>query len=233
MRFGQLRPEQRVARPFTPNHSRMHQAVREPFDNASEILAVDAPELLVADLNSIHPFAPALAPFGAVLVCGPAIEAQSVSLVYLVGKKLAEQRPELCARAFFPQEKELATLLAAAMRVARNEGTKEPTGSALDSALAQALSPQEAAQLRAAMMSALADNTAFDVKKWLQLADLSSMRAGLLIAGDIEPARQAIGCEVSASSALAPREKLGELLKFAISDLYSDLRGAIGVSVQA
>jgi hypothetical protein len=59
------------------------------------------------------------------------------------------------------------------------------------------------------------------------------MRAGLLIAGDIEPARQAIGCEVSAPSDLAPRDKLGELLKFAVSDLYTDLRGAIGVAVQA
>jgi len=233
MRFGQLRPEQRVGRPFTPTHSRMHAAVRETFDNASEILAVQAPELLVADLNSIHPFTPALAPFGSVLVCGPAIEAQAVSLVYLCGKRLAEQRPELCARAFFPAEKELATLFASSMRVARNEGAKEPTGTALDSALSAALSPQEGAQLRAAMMQALADNTAFDVKRWLQAADLSSMRAGLLICGDIEPARQAIGCEVAASSDLSPRDKLGELLKFAVSDLYSDLRGAIGVSVQA
>ncbi|MFO0742966.1 MAG: hypothetical protein U0270_44230 [Labilithrix sp.] len=233
MRFGQLRPEQRVGRPFTPNHSRMHQQIRDAFDNSSEILAVNSPELLVADLNSIHPFAPALAPFGGVLVCGPAIEAQSVSLLFLVGKKLAEQRPELAGRAFFPAEKELATLLASSMRVARNEGTKEPTGSALDAALAAALSPQETAQLRNAMMQALADNTAFDVKRWLQLADLSSMRAGLLIAGDIEPARQAIGCEVTAPSDLAPREKLGELLKFAVSDLYTDLRGAIGVAVQS
>jgi tetratricopeptide (TPR) repeat protein len=233
MRFGQLRPEQRVGRPFTPNHSRMHQQIREAFDNSSEILAVASPELLVADLNSIHPFAPALAPFGGVLVCGPAIEAQSVSLHYLVGKKLAEQRPELSARAFFPAEKELATLLASSMRVARNEGTKEPTGSALDAALASSLSPQETAQLRNAMMQALADNTAFDVKRWLQVADLSSMRAGLLIAGDIEPARQAIGCEVTAASDLTPRDKLGELLKFAVSDLYTDLRGAIGVAVQS
>ena len=233
MRFGQLRPEQRVGRPFTPNHSRLHQQVRDGFDNASEILAVDSPELLVADLNSIHPFAPALAPYGGVLVCGPAIEAQSVSLHFLVGKKLAEQRPELAARAFFPAEKELSTLLASSMRVARNEGTKEPTGSALDAALASALSPVETAQLRNAMMQALADNTAFDVKRWLQLADLSSMRAGLLISGDIEPARQAIGCEVTAASDLTPRDKLGELLKFAVSDLYTDLRGAIGVAVQS
>lgn len=65
-----------------------------------------------------------------------------------LGKKLAEQRPELSGRAFFPNEKELATLIASSMRVARNEGTKEPTGSALDAALAAALPPQESATLR-------------------------------------------------------------------------------------
>jgi len=118
----------------------MHQQIREAFDNSSEILAVASPELLVADLNSIHPFAPALAPFGGVLVCGPAIESPIRSLHFLVGKKLAEQRPELSGRAFSHHEKELATLLASSMRVARNEGTKEPTGSALDAALAAALS---------------------------------------------------------------------------------------------
>jgi hypothetical protein len=34
-------------------------------------------------------------------------------------------------------------------------------------------------------------------------------------------------------SDLSQDERLAELLKFAISDLYSDLRGAIGVAVQS
>ena len=43
----------------------------------------------------------------------------------------------------------------------------------------------------------------------------------------------AITLYVTAPSDLSPRDKLGELLKFAVSDMYSDLRGAIGVAVQA
>ena len=234
MRFGQLRPEQRVGRPFTPTHSRLAAQIKETFDNASEILAVESPELLAADLNSVHPFSPALAPFGSVLVCGPAIEAQSVSIVYLVGKKLAEQRPELTARAFFPVDKELSVLLAASMRVARNEADISG-GNALDAALQSAFTPEEMARLRAAMMQALADNTQFDVKRWLQLADLSSIRAGLLICGDIEPARQAIGCEVGASSDLIPAGQARRALAGSAGQRFPipDLRGAIGVAVQA
>ncbi len=153
--------------------------------------------------------------------------------MYLVGKRLAEQREELSARAFFPSTSDLSLLLQAAVRVSRNEGMRDGTGGALDAALMAAMTPQETAALRAAVLQALADGALLDVKRWLQAADLSSMRAGLLIAGDIEPARQAIGCEVSAVTDLSPRDKLGELLKFAVSDLYSDLRGAIGVAVQA
>jgi len=74
MRFGQLRPEQRVGRPFTPTHSRMHDTIRNAFNNAAEILAVAAPDLLLADPKALAPFAPALAPFGSILVCVPQIE---------------------------------------------------------------------------------------------------------------------------------------------------------------
>jgi tetratricopeptide (TPR) repeat protein len=233
MRYAQLRPEQRVGRPFTQQHSRMHDAIRGTFNNASEILAVAPPELLLGDLMSVAPFSPALAPFGSILVCGPAVEAQSMSLIFLVGKRLAEQRPELAARSFFPSVPDLSQLLATAVRVSRNEMAKDAAGAAQDQAFAATLSPQEGAALRSVVLQATSESAAFDVKRWLQAADLSSMRAGLLIAGDVEPARQAIMVEPVGSADLTPREKVGELYKFATSDLYSDLRGAIGVAVQS
>ena len=50
-------------------------------------------------------------------------------------------------------------------------------------------------------------------------------------ASSLEPARRAIQSEPQSPSDLTPREKIGELYKFATSDLYADLRGAIGVAV--
>lgn len=232
LRFGQLRPEQRVGRPFTPTHSRMHDAIRKGFDNAAEILALTAPELLLGDPKSPFAFTPALAPFGSISVAVPQVEAQSSSLIYLVGKRLAEQRPELAARAFFPSVPDLTSLLGTAVRVSRNETAKDSIGTALDASFSAILTSEEREGLRTLVLRATDDGAALDVKRWSHAADLSSMRAGLLLCGDVEPARASIQTDGQATSDLSVRDKVGELYKFATSDLYSDLRGAIGVAVQ-
>ena len=235
MRYAQLRPEQMMhaqGRPFTNQHSRLYEAIRITFANASEILHMTAPELLLGDPSSPVPFAPALAPFGAVNVAVPAAEARGDCLIYVVGKRLAEQRPELLARAFFPAVSDLTSLLAAAVRVGRQEGAKDKVGAALDASLNAVLMPQEREGIRAVVMQASMAGGLVDVKRWSQAADLSSMRAGLLLCGNVGQARKTILAEPQSTADLPPREKIGELYKFATSDLYADLRGAIGVAVQ-
>jgi tetratricopeptide (TPR) repeat protein len=232
LRFSQLRPEQRVGRPFTPTHSRMHDAIRLTFTNAAEILNLPAPELLLGDPKGNTPFSPALAPFGSILVCVPQVETQARSLVYMVGKRLAEQRPELSARAFFPSVPDLTSLLGTAVRVSRNEVAKEPNTAALDASFAAILTPQERDGMRSIVEQATSEGAPLDVKKWSICADLSSMRAGLLLCGDVEPARLSIEADATPTD-MPVRDRIGELYKFAVSDLYADLRGAIGVAVQA
>jgi hypothetical protein len=165
------------------------------------------------------------------MVCVPQVEAQSSSLIYLCGKRLAEQRPELAARAFFPSVPDLTSLLGTAIRVSRNEVAKDAAGAALDASFAAILTPQERDGMRSIVLSATADGASLDVKKWSMTADLSSMRAGLLLCGDVEPARQSILMDGAAASDIPAQEKIAELYRFAVSDLYSDLRGAIGVAV--
>lgn len=232
LRFGQLRPEQRVGRPFTPNHSRMHDAIHMAFNDASEILSVDPPELLFGDAKLGIAFSPALAPYGALHVCVPAIESRAGSLIYLVGKSLAEQRPELAARAFFASVADLASLLATATRVSRNETAKDPSSAALDASFLAVLKPQERDGMRSIILAATSEGVPLDVKRWSQAADLSSMRAGLLLCGDVAPAVAAIEAATTNPTELPAREKIAELYRFATSDLYSDLRGAIGVAVE-
>jgi tetratricopeptide (TPR) repeat protein len=232
LRFSQLRPEQRVGRPFTPNQSRMHDLIRATFANAAEILAFDPPDLLLGDPASKTPFKPALAPFGAILVSTPQVEHRPSSLVYLIGKRLAEQRRELAARAFFPGAPELSSLLGTAIRMARNESAMDAAQSALDASFNAILSHEEREGIKACVLAATDGGAHLDVQKWSRAADLSSMRAGLLLAGDVLPARDAILGEEPIPSDLTAEEKIAELYKFATSDLYSDLRGAIGVAVQ-
>ncbi|HSO40569.1 MAG TPA: tetratricopeptide repeat protein, partial [Labilithrix sp.] len=229
MRYSQLRPDQLVyaaGRPFTPAHSRLYEAVRTTFANAAEILHMTPPDLLLGDPSAAVPFAPALAPFGAVHVGVPAVEARSESLIYVIGKRLAEQRPELIARAFFPAVSDLALLLNAAVRVSRQERAKDAAGAALDASLAANLTPPEREAIRSIVMQAAMEGGLVDVKRWSQAADLSSMRAGLLLCGDVGPARKTILAEPQSTADLPPREKIAELYMFATSDLYSDLRNA-------
>lgn len=232
MRHAQLRPEQRVGRPFTPAHSRMHDVIRATFANAAEILSMSAPELMLGETAAGAAITPAIISYGALLVSAPALEAQAASLAYLAGKRLAEQRPELAARAFFPSVAELTVLLEAAVRISRNETARDPASAALDARFRSALSADERDAVRAGVLATAASGPELDVERWFFAADLSSMRAGLLLAGDVAPAREAILAEASAGPDMPPRDKIGELYKFATSDLYADLRGAIGVAVQ-
>lgn len=234
MRHAQLRPEQlvhAVGRPFTPAHSPLHDQIRATFSNAAEILSMHAPDLLLGDPGSPILFAPALAPFGAILVSPKAVEARADSLVYVVGKRLAEQRAELAARAYFPSVSDLTMLLAAAVRVSRNEGAADAAGAAFDAGLASIMTPEEREAIRAIITQATMDGSVVDVKRWSQAADVSSTRAGLLLAGDVGPIRRVMLSEPQSTADLPPRERIAELYRFATSDLYSDLRGAIGVSI--
>ena len=237
MRHAQLRPDQlvfAVGRPFTAAHSALHDPIRSTFRDAAEILGLTPPDLLLGDPKNVFPFAPALAPFGAILVAPPAVEARGGdTLVYMIGKRLAEQRPELCARAFFPSIQDLTALLSASVRVSRQQGAHDTAGAALDANLGAVLTPNEREGLRSILMHATMEGGLVDVKRWSQLADLSSMRAGLLLAGDVDPAKRCILAEPTTPTDLPPREKVGQLFQFATSDLYSDLRNAIGVAVQA
>lgn len=236
-RHALLPPEQMVltvGRPFTAAHSQLADVVKVTFRDAAEILGIPMPDLLAAPQGSAgQPLAAALSPFGAVYVQGPGVEARADTLTFLIGKRLAEQRVELCARAFFPTVSELTTLLATAVRVANGSAGRDPQFLPFDGALMQRMTPQERDGVRQLVGRATHEGRKLDVKRWSQTADLASTRAGLLLAGDVGGARRSIQKEPQSSSDRSPREKIGDLFRFAISDEYADLRGAVGIAVGA
>lgn len=234
MRHAQLRPDQMMAavgRPFTPAHSMFFEPIRAAFANSAEILGMRAPDLLLGDGTSLSPFTPALAPFGALLVNPTAVESRADAIVFIAAKRLAEQRPELAARAFFPSVSDLTTLLHAAVRVSRQEGAKDPASAQLDAGLVAVMTHEEREGIRSIVLRAQMEGGRVDVRRWSQMADLSSTRAALLLCGDVTQARRVILAEAQSPADLAPRDRIGELYKFAIGDHYSDLRQAIGVAV--
>lgn len=236
-RHAMMPPEQivlTVGRPLTQAHTHLAEAIRTTFRDASEILAIPSPDLLAAPSGSAGPpLAAALSPFGAITVNGPGVEARADTLGFLIGKRLAEQRAELAARAFFPTVSELTTLLATAVRVANGSAGRDPQFMPFDGVLVQTMTPHEREGVRQLVGRATQEGAKLDVKRWSQTADLASTRAGLLISGDVDPARRSIQKEPQSSSDRSPREKIGDLYRFAVSDEHGDLRGAIGTAVGA
>jgi hypothetical protein len=210
----------------SPLAARLVQVIRD----GAEILGV-APPLLLARPQLAVPFAVAPTPTPALFVSLPAAAAVPAELlVFLVGRRLAELRPELVAHALFPTLTELKALMKAALRVAiatRGAPPNDPD----DAAIARTLDPHEMEGLREAVSAIVGTESRADIRRWHQQADLTIARAALLLTGDVELAWRGIQREPRSPSDLAPGEWRGELIQFAVSDEYSELREAIGVDV--
>jgi hypothetical protein len=226
--FQQLR--RTMGDPLRMNGAVAHEVLQAVSD-ACEILSFPAPSLHARKGQSV-PLA--LAPAKNAMFVGlePCEALPTDALAFVVGKRLAEMRPELTARAACPSVSELRGLLQVALQLADPAIAVPNTGNpTFDRALAQAITREERQGLRAAIAAAKAQGSDLDVVRWSNLADLSAARVGLLLSGRLDAARCGIASEPQTAGDLAPRDKLSELLLFSVSDEYADLRQAIGMGV--
>jgi hypothetical protein len=202
------------------------------FYDAGEILGVKPPSLHVRAKMSM-PFASAMWTSPAVLVSLDLLAGlPRAALAYLAGKAIAQNRPEIQARALFPSVSELKALAATAVRLGSlvDTGTIQDQG---DAVLLSAMTHDAIVGLRSYSRKLNETGGAkLDVKRWAELAELSAARAGLLIAGSAQAAKRANAVEGRSPADLPPKEWLGELALFATSDTYADLRQAIGVDLK-
>jgi tetratricopeptide (TPR) repeat protein len=199
--------------------------------NAAEILGVETPAIYSRPAMPM-PFAVAPAPEPAIFVSFQAFESTPSDLLpALVGRRIAELRPELLAHALFPTVTELKGLLKVAVRVAVSLGGASGSLKPEELALARALDPRELEALRSAVSQVLGGAERVEIRRWLELADASISRAGLLLAGDIDLAWRAMQREARAPGDLSATEWRREMLAFLVSDEHAELRGAIGVSL--
>ena len=229
--------------PFQQLRSSLGDPLRMNGTIAHEILTSvsDACEILGFPTPSLHPRKGQTVP----LTLAPAKNAMFVSLeacealptdalAFVVGKRLAEMRPELTARAACPSVSELRGLLQVAVQLAEPTVAMPSTGNAaFDRALSQSITREELFGLRGAIAAAKAQGSPLDVVRWANLADVSAARVGLLLSGRIDAARRGMASDPQVPGDLAPRDKLSELLTFSVSDEYTELRQAIGMGVDA
>jgi hypothetical protein len=147
-------------------------------------------------------------------------------VAFMIGKRIMELTPPVLARALCPSITELKALTASAARIATNQA--EPG----DQALRDRLRREDLMRISAAVDDAMARTKKLDVMRWSQLADVSTSRAGLLLAGDLEAARSALAYEPQAPSDLAPREKMKELVTWFLGDQSAQLRRRLGIALK-
>jgi tetratricopeptide (TPR) repeat protein len=222
--------------PIDVPRTAIEHAVVSGLHHASEILGHPVPA--VSRKAGPVPLAVGLSLTPAIVLSPDAVAALApATLAFFLGKRLAEQRPALLARAFFPSATELTTIVQTAIRLtqgpSQRAGTSETEGLAarFDALILSGMSEADPIELRQAVSALLARRAEIDTAKWSQMADLTTTRAGLLLCGSVAVAHRAMMLEHHYASDLSPKERIKELLVFAVSETYFELRGALGVAI--
>jgi tetratricopeptide (TPR) repeat protein len=176
------------------------------------------------------------------LVLGrPLLETPSdIELAFTVGQTLAAIRPEHLARvpAFVSTPAELEVAVRAAVKlvdadrpVPKNIAAEVDRYAAF---LSKAMPPQLREQVSVLVRRFGAAQTdasgGLDLPRWSRAAALTTLRAGLLLCGDLEVAIR-LGTPLAAAAGIDAFELLRELAAWSVSEGYFELRTALGLGV--
>ena len=148
---------------------------------------------------------------------------------------LTKMRPEHYLRAILTSNTELAVALLAAVRLARPDFPVPPQHAQFVEQFASAMNPfvpfAAREHLGMVVQKYVANKSQLDMAKWAQAVDLTSHRAGLIVCNDLSVAARYIGQEATAVGGMAPKDKVKELVMYAISPTYFELRQLLGIAI--
>ena len=205
------------------------------FGWAAQVLGVPQPELYVRNdvpgaLMSV-PSAPPASVAGQTVLTGFTPQ----ELTFIVGKHLSGYRGEHYIKNLFPTLAELKVVLFAGIKIILSDFNVPPdmaqavNGFAME--LAKTMRPMERDSLRIVVQKFVDDGAKADLKRWMQVVEVTAARAGLLLCGDLDIAKKIIAAEPQLPGDLSPSEKLKELLIFSVSEQYLQLRKSLGIGV--
>ena len=155
-----------------------------------------------------------------------------MDLMFVIGRFLSYYLNEHFVRTIFQSHTELRMLLLAALRIS-GMGPADPQVDAWAAQLTQHMGAAQQDGLRAVCRKFIDAGGSTDIKKWMQSVELTGIRAGFLIANDLEVARKMIqALPAEGSVDLPPKDKLKELVLFSVSESYFKLREALGIQIQ-
>jgi hypothetical protein len=157
-----------------------------------------------------------------------------VELAFVAGRTLAALRPDHLLRwpSYVPTLAELEIVVYAAIRLVKPESeVPAEHAAAVGQYLAfldRTLSPQLTEQLTMLVRRFQAAGHAPDVGRWSRGASLTTIRAGLLLAGDLEVAAR-LG--QAAYPAIDSSEIVRDLCAWSVSESYFELRSQLGLRI--
>jgi hypothetical protein len=207
------------------------------FGWAAQVLGIQLPDLYVRnDVPGALVAVPAVPP--------SSVAGQSVltgftpqELTFIVGKHLSGYRGEHYIRNLFPTLAELKVVLFSAIKIILSDFAvppeMAPAVTATAAELVKYMQPIQRDSLRLVVQKFVENGAQADLKRWMQVIDITAARAGLLLCADLEIAKKIIAAEPQLPGDLPPAEKVKELIVFSVSEQYFALRKSLGIAVGA
>jgi golgin subfamily B member 1 len=98
-------------------------------------------------------------------------------------------------------------------------------------ALVKFMDAVQGEHLRAAVKQWMSEGSTANMRRWAQAIELTACRTALLVCGDLDIAKRILAAESALPGDLSPADKMKELLLFSVSDDYSVLRQALGITI--
>ncbi|MGZ3473895.1 MAG: tetratricopeptide repeat protein [Polyangiales bacterium] len=156
-------------------------------------------------------------------------------LMFLIGKHLTYYRGEHYIKTLFPSLTELKTLLLTAVKIAMPEfplpDDMQKGVMTTAQELVKYMQPVQADGLRLVVKRFVEEGAKADIKRWMQTSDVTAIRAGFVLCGDLEMAAKLIRAETVVAGDLSPSEKLKELIQYAVSEQYFNVRTHLGIAI--
>jgi hypothetical protein len=109
--------------------------------------------------------------------------------------------------------------------------TLEPQVKAAYIAIDKTLSGPQGDTLRSLTQKLLSSASELDMKRWVAGADLTADRVGFALSNDLRITTAVIEASPDDSASVAPKERMRELLRYATSEEYFELRRRLGIAL--
>jgi lipopolysaccharide biosynthesis regulator YciM len=157
-------------------------------------------------------------------------------IVFLLAKNLTYMRPEyFLIRALKMNQATIKVILRSALVMVAPKLAVPPAEQGAVTQFVQkfiSIIPQPIiSQVKTVVERAISEGNDFSTTSWMQSVELAANRAGLLLCNDLEVAARMVQTDPTPLSPLTVKDKLKDLIRYAISEEYFQLRSSLGITI--